>query len=161
MAEMIKIDHTNLSDYLKDKPPYVFVDAAEIVPGKSAVGVKNFTNNEWFFDCHFPGNPIVPGVFTLEAIMQTAALTVYTDKNLDADFVYAKKFHDVDLISAVYPGEQLLIEATIESIRRGIIKANGFAYVMRNDKKVLVCRAAFDMVVPGILKKMSPFTKDS
>lgn len=159
MADMIKIDHTNLSNYLKDKAPYVFVDTAEVIPGKSAIGVKNFTNNEWFFACHFPDNPIVPGVFTLEAIMQTAALVAYTDADLNADFVYAKKFKDVDLISAVYPGEQLLTEIQIDSIRRGIISAKGNAYVVRNGKKILVCKAIFDMVVPNVLKNLSPFVK--
>lgn len=159
MADMIKIDHTNLSNYLKNKAPYVFVDTAEVIPGKSAIGVKNFTNNEWFFACHFPDNPIVPGVFTLEAIMQTAALAVYTDDSLSIDYIFAKKFREVDLISGVYPGEQILTETFIDEIKRGIVKAHGCAHVERNNRKVLVCKANFEMIIPQIVRSISPSVK--
>ncbi len=154
------INHTNIAKYLKDTAPYIFVDTAEIIPGKSAKGVKNFTHNEWFFACHFPNNPIVPGVFTLESLMQTAALVIYSDKNLNADFVYAKKFKEVDLISAVYPGERLESEIEILSVRRGIVKARGEGYVERGAKRVCVCKAVFEMVVPSILKLLSPHAKE-
>lgn len=120
MSDIIIVTHKNLGNLLADKAPYIFVDTAEIIPGKSAKGVKNFTHNEWFFACHFPNNPVVPGVFTLEALMQTAALVVYSDKSMNADFVYAKKFKEVDLISAVYPGERLETEIEIISMKRGI-----------------------------------------
>ena len=156
----IYIDYRNMEKFLTDRSPYIFVDSAEIIPGKSAKGLKNFTHNEWFFACHFPGNPVVPGVFTLESIMQTAALVAYTDKTLNTDFVYAKKFKDVNLISAVYPGEQLKTEVEIVSIKRGIIVAEGKAYVERNNKDVCVCTAKFDMVIPGVLKSLSPVNKE-
>lgn len=160
MSDIIIVTHKNLGNLLADKAPYIFVDTAEIIPGKSAKGVKNFTHNEWFFACHFPNNPVVPGVFTLEALMQTPALVVYSDKSMNADFVYAKKFKEVDLISAVYPGERLETEIEIISMKRGIIKVHGKGFVERDTKRVCVCKAVFEMVVPSILKSLSPHTKE-
>ena len=61
--KIIHIDHTNLNKYLKDTAPYIFVDTADIIPGKSGKGKKFFANNEWFFKCHFENNPLVPAVF--------------------------------------------------------------------------------------------------
>lgn len=159
-SNIVYVNYKNIETILADRAPYVFVDQAEIISGKVAKGVKNFTHNEWFFACHFPGNPVVPGVFTLESIMQTAALIVYSNKSLNVDFVYAKRFRDVNLISAVYPGEQLLTNVEIVSMKRGIIAAEGSAYVMREGKKVCVCVAKFDMVVPRILKSLSPKNKE-
>lgn len=56
---MIYIDHTNINKYLKNTAPYFFVDKAEIILGKSGRGIKLFTNNEWFFKCHFEDRTIM------------------------------------------------------------------------------------------------------
>lgn len=59
-SNIVYVNYKNIETILADRAPYVFVDQAEIISGKSAKGVKNFTHNEWFFACHFPGNPVVP-----------------------------------------------------------------------------------------------------
>lgn len=102
---MIYIDHTNINKYLKNTAPYVFVDKAEIIPGKSGRGIKLFTNNEWFFKCHFEDEPIVPGVFQLECIMQTAALAIHSLPEMKDRKIVVKKFIDVDVLNGVFPGD--------------------------------------------------------
>lgn len=97
IQNIININHTNIGKYLKDTAPYIFVDTAEIISGKSGKGLKMWTHNEWFFKCHFPKNPIVPGVFQLEGIMQVAALAIHTLQDMDGCFVYAQKNKDFEI----------------------------------------------------------------
>ena len=127
--EKIYINYENITKYLKDRPPYIFVDEAEVVPGVSAKGIKNFTNNEWYFNCHYPNNPIVPAVFQMEAIMQTASLALYTLEDKNIDFLYAQKTDNVEIKQPVRPGQRIFINVIIESFKRGIAKARGEAFI--------------------------------
>lgn len=156
MLDNIKVDHGNIGKYLKDKSPYIFVDVADVKPGVSARGKKLFATNEWFFACHFPNNPLVPAVFQLEAIMQTAALCIYTINDKDIDFVYAQKCTNFDVKQPVFPGEILLTEVKIDSFKRRVIKASGEAYVKKDNECLLSCRAEFQMIVPGVINRYSP-----
>lgn len=152
----IYIDYSNLMDYLKNKSPYIFVERAEVIPGVSATGLKNFTYNEWFFKCHFEDEPIVPGVFQLECIMQTAALAIHSLPEMKDRKIVVKKFIDVDVLNGVFPGDQLNMFAKIKSFRRGIITATGEAYLMKNNEKIITCTADFIMLVPSIIDEFSP-----
>lgn len=155
--QIVKIDYTNIKHYLKNVlPPYLFVDKAEVVVGKSAKGVKNFASNEWFFACHIPEDPVVPGVFQVEAISQTAALAIHTKDNLYDETIYLKKLTNVDFLNSVRPGDQLFIEATIEDFRRGIIKIQGETYIFQDGLKVLTCRASISLIAPNIVSDLLP-----
>lgn len=145
---------TRIAELLRDAPPYVFVDRAELLDSGRVIGHRYFPEDEWFFKCHFPGNPIVPGVFVLEAIMQTAALCAYAQD--DTDFVYAKKLKEVDFIAAVLPGDNLTVDITALRIRRGLVSAVGRATVDRGKGEIVVCKAAFDMVIPGVINQLVP-----
>ena len=150
------VDYRNIGDYLKNTAPYVFVDKAEVEVGKSAHGVKNFAHNEWFFQCHFPDDPIVPGVFQIEAITQTTALAIHPIEGMEGKKILLKKFVNIDFIHGVRPGDQLLIDANIISFRRGIIKAEGEAYIMENGQKKVTCKAEFQMIVPELFTSLAP-----
>lgn len=56
--EKLIIDYKNIRLHLKNTAPYIFVDKAEVIPGESSIGIKNFTHNEWFFQCHITGQNI-------------------------------------------------------------------------------------------------------
>lgn len=156
----ININHTNIGKYLKDTAPYIFVDTAEIVPGKSGKGLKMWTHNEWFFKCHFPKNPIVPGVFQLEGIMQVAALAIHTLQDMDGCFVYAQKIKDFEIKKPIYPGQISEYEITILQYKRGIVQANGCAYVITNlRQRELSAEASFKLIVPNELEQCSPKKK--
>ena len=73
----MELDHNKISELQKNKYPYLLVDYVdEIIPGKSAKGYKNLTINDWFFDCHFPNDPNMPGMLQVEALVQMSALIV-------------------------------------------------------------------------------------
>ena len=150
------MNYEDIRGCLKNIPPYVFVDKAEVEVGKAAHGIKNFALNEWFFQCHFPDDPIVPGVFQIEAITQTAALAIHPMENMGDNKIILKKFVNVDFLHGVRPGDQLFIDAIIQSFRRGIIKALGEAYIVENDEKIITCRAEFMMIVPNMTREFTP-----
>ena len=152
----MKIDYTNLCSYLKNTSPYIFVDKAEVVLGKYAKGIKNFAYNEWFFQCHFPGDPVVPGVFQIEAITQTAALAIHPLAGMEGKKILVKKFLNVDFINGVYPGDQLIIESNIKSFKRGIIIGHGDTFVIRKEVKLPTCSADFQMIVPELFVALAP-----
>lgn len=150
------VDYRNIGDYLKNTAPYIFVDKAEVEVGKSAHGVKNFAHNEWYFQCHFPDDPIVPGVFQIEAITQTTALAIHPLEGMEGKKILLKKFVNIDFIHGVRPGDQLHIDANIISFRRGIIKAEGEAYLMEDGQKKITCKAEFQMIVPELFTSLAP-----
>ncbi len=154
--EILTIDYSNMSQFLKDEPPYIWVDYAEVVPGKTGKGYKLFTHNEWFFKPHYPNNPLVPGIFLLESLMQTAALALYALSDPFVDFVYSNKVFSAEFPNAVRPGDKLETEIKIEKNQRGIVRSLGTGFICRNGKKLTACKADFQLLIPGLLKSFSP-----
>jgi len=109
---------------LPHRYPFLMVDRIlDVVPGKSAVALKNLSHGDGVFQGHFPGLPIFPGVLQVECIAQTAGLCV-ADATDDRVGVLAAidgaRFH-----RPVRPGDQLRIEAEIKACRHGFAKAEG------------------------------------
>lgn len=150
------IDYHNINDYLHNIPPYLFVDGAEVIPGKSAIGYKNTSINEWYFSCHFPGDPIMPGVFQLETIMETASLCIFTLEGHKNIKLYVNELTKVKVLRAVRPGDRLEIQAEIKSFRRGVALAQG----MVSANGVKTCEAEFTLISPEIIAKYQVRKKD-
>ena len=86
---VINIDE--IMEMIPHRHPFLLIDRVkDIVSGESAIGMKNVTNKEPFFEGHFPNNPIVPGVLIIEAMAQTSAVlvaeTMGSEKNLIKNF---------------------------------------------------------------------------
>lgn len=96
---------------------------SEIEPGKRAVGIKNVTINEPFFEGHFPGMPIMPGVLIVEALAQLGSVALLT---LDEFKGKVPIFTGIDTMRfrrQVVPGDQLILEASILKLRSSMGKA--------------------------------------
>ena len=128
----------NIHEILKKLPhryPFLLVDRIlEIDPGKRILGIKNVTSNEPFFEGHFPGNPVMPGVLILEAMAQAAAIFSFAEetglKPKDQESVYY--FVGIDgarFRKPVLPGDQLHIEVVAERLGSKICKYQGRAFV--------------------------------
>lgn len=115
---------------LPHRYPFLLVDKIiEIEPQKRAVGIKNVTMNEPFFQGHFPGNPIMPGVLILEAMAQVCALTVkYQNEDQDKLGVFTG-INNCKIRKMVVPGDTLRIEIEMTRLRKSIAKAQASAYV--------------------------------
>ena len=111
-----------IKDYISFEYPYLFVDYIENVePGVEAIGVKNFSWNEWFFPVHFPGDPIVPGNLIAEAMGQVLGFTIQTlpgNQKKKAYLISTDKFR---LFNKVRPGDTLRTIAKVTSFRRGLL----------------------------------------
>lgn len=131
----LPLNYKDISSILPHRYPFLLVDRiVELEKGKRVVGIKNVTANEPFFQGHFPGNPIMPGVLIVEAMAQTggvlARLSVegVLDKR-DKDNIYFMAIDKVKFRRPVIPGDQLRFE--LEALRTGskVWKMAGKAYV--------------------------------
>ena len=76
----LKLEYEDILHYLKNRPPLLMIDSAVVKPGCSAFSNNYLRQDDWYFPCHFPGNPMMPGVLQLESVFQTAALARETKK---------------------------------------------------------------------------------
>lgn len=111
--------------------PFLLVDKIVEISANHVVGIKNVTINEDFFQGHFPGNPVMPGVLQIEAMAQTGGIlalsTVPDPENWDTYFL---KIDQVKFKQKVLPGDILVLKLELLTpIRRGIVHMQGTAYV--------------------------------
>ena len=115
-----------IQEYLPQRYPFLLVDrVVEMELGKSIVAYKNVTINEPFFNGHFPGKPIMPGVLIIEALAQAAGVLGFKSqekKPADGYLYYFVGADDVRLRRPVVPGDQLRLEARIVANKKGIFK---------------------------------------
>ena len=111
--------------------PFLLVDRiVDVVRGTSAVGVKNVSINEPFFQGHFPGHPIMPGVLIIEAMAQVGGMLLMgAMDDPESKVVYFMSLDNVKFRRPVKPGDQLRFELEIQQIRGRICRMRGVAYV--------------------------------
>ena len=147
--ESIELDINGIHEYQQNRPPYLMIDhATEIIPGVSAKGYKDLTENDWFFKCHFPGDPNMPGMLQVEAIVQLAALMVLTLPRNKGKVVYVVSGNNMKWRRKVLMGDRFDIETKLLSWNRGLGKCEGVATV----KGDVACRTEFNIVMPDVLE---------
>ena len=112
--------------------PMLMLDRmVDVIPEVSAVGIKNVTANEPFFQGHFPGHPVMPGVLIIESMAQTAAVLVVQSLGPQAagKVVYFMTIESAKFRRPVVPGDQLRIHVTRERRRGNVWKFSGIARV--------------------------------
>lgn len=115
------LDTLGIQKILPHRYPFLMVDGIlEIEPKKRIVGVKNVSINESYFQGHFPGRPIMPGVLIIEALAQTGGLLLLMEiPDRENKLLYFVSMDDVRFRRPVVPGEQLMLEVTVLSWRSG------------------------------------------
>lgn len=125
------MDTTRIMEVLPHRYPMLMVDRiVEIVDGERITGLKNVTINEPFFQGHYPGHPVMPGVLIVEALAQTGGLLVM-DKLEDVQdkVVYFMTMDEVKFRRPVVPGDTLMLEVEMVQSRPSVVRMRGRALV--------------------------------
>lgn len=126
------IDIAGIMHAIPHRYPFLLIDqVVELVPNVSAVGVKNVSVNENFFQGHFPGHPVMPGVLIIESMAQTAAVLVVETLGPDeaGKVVYFMSVEGAKFRRPVVPGDVLRIHVAKERNRGNVWKFNAVAKV--------------------------------
>lgn len=115
---LLAFDISKIMELIPHRYPFLLIDkVVDIKPGESSVGIKNVTINEPFFEGHFPGQPIMPGVLIIEAMAQTAGVTVMAaeEEHDETPHVYFMTVDSARFRKPVVPGD--VVELHVEKIR--------------------------------------------
>ncbi len=144
--EVSEIDVEGLMRLIPHRYPFLLIDRlTNIVPGESATGIKNVTINEPFFQGHFPGHPVMPGVLIIESMAQTAGALVMHTIGLGSEgrVVYFMSIDSARFRKPVVPGDTLTINAVKQRSRGNIWKFSAKALV----GETLVAESVFSAMI--------------
>ncbi|MBN2221986.1 MAG: 3-hydroxyacyl-ACP dehydratase FabZ [Vallitaleaceae bacterium] len=131
-----------IKQIIPHREPFLLVDRIlELNPGVSAVGLKNVSYNEYFFQGHFPQEPVMPGVLIVEALAQTGAVSILSLEANQGKIAYFGGLDNVKFRRKVIPGDTLTLEVEIVKQKGPVGIGNGVAKV--GDEIAVTCELKF------------------
>lgn len=151
------INWENMGEYSLIPIEYRFVDEAEVIPSKEAWGKKAFSSLDWYFKVHFPGNPLVPGVFLMEVLQQTGMLVVTTMPEVSERLLLFHSCEAMRMYCSVRPGDIVSAHVILDSYKLGVAKMHGEVVMHNQDtgEDKLVCSMCFTLLNEQELAKIS------
>lgn len=148
----MKLTKKQIIKIQKNRDPYLLMDYAEkVVPGKRVEGYKKLKKDEWFFKVHWPGDPNMPGMLQVEAMVQMSSLIILTLPGMQEKTLYLAESNNIKFYKKILPGDKLKIFSKLLSNNRGLFKFEASGHVKKN----IVCKATFTLVLPGSMS-LSP-----
>lgn len=148
-----ELDIIDIIKHQRNRYPVLLIDkVVDLKPGKSAVGIKNFTYNEWFFPGHFDDEPNVPGFVQVEALVQAFILTFLSLPEYSGMKTNFTNIDSIKFKRKIVPGDTLRSVANLKSFKRGLAMGDVTGYV--DDE--LAVSADFTVIVPDVFNKFFP-----
>ena len=146
------LNKKQIEEYQKNRDPYLFIDFVDnVVPGESIEGYKDLRVKEWFFDVHWPGDPNMPGMLQIEALVQMASLSILTLPNNKGKIMYLISADKLIFKKKIVPFSKFEIKTEVVSWKRGIGKFKGVGLV----NSELCCNAEFSLILPDEIKQFN------
>jgi len=138
------LDSEGIKAIIPHRHPFLLIDEIlQLDPGVSAVGSSYISPDAPYFEGHFPGRPVMPGVLQVEAMAQTGAVAILSAPEYQGKIVFFGGIDSIRFKRTVNPGDTLVFDVTIDKMRRGVGKATGQATVDGE----LVCRGNITFAV--------------
>lgn len=148
---MSVLDVTEIMELIPNRYPILFMDRVdELNPGESITVTKNVTINEEFFNGHFPGNPVMPGVLIIEALAQAASILILKSEKFKGKTAYLGAINNAKFRRVVRPGDVLKLHVTMEKQRSNMGVVKTLATV--DDEKA--CSADLTFIVADAKEKI-------
>ncbi len=140
------LDINGIKAIIPHRHPFLLLDKVEdYEPGQFCVAYKNFTFDEWFFKGHFPEQPIVPGVLTVEALAQAGAVAILSQEDFKGKIAVFAGIDNCKFKRQIVPGDQVRLETKITQVRGPVGVGEALATV---DGQVAVkCTLKFAILV--------------
>lgn len=139
---MTKMNIAEIQELIPNRYPIYFIDRVdEMIPGERVVALKNVTINEEVFQGHFPGEPVLPGVYILESLAQAGSIPLLQLDRFKGKTAYLGGMNKVKFRKKVVPGDQLVLEVDIIKLKEYAGIGKGVAYV--EGKKVCEVELTF------------------
>ena len=143
----MKLSRKQIIKIQKNRDPYLMIDyATKVRPGKSVEGYKILKKNEWFFKVHWPGDPNMPGMLQVEAMVQMSSLIIFTLPKMSGKILYLANSNNIKFFKKIIHGGKLNINFKLVADKRGLYKFEAEGYV----KKRIACKAEFTLILPGL-----------
>jgi 3-hydroxyacyl-[acyl-carrier-protein] dehydratase len=124
------LDINQIKEIIPHRYPFLLVDRIlEVEEGQRAVGIKNVSANEEFFNGHFPDYPVMPGVLVVEALAQVGAVAMLMKEENKGRLAFFTGIDNCRIRGQVRPGDQLRLEVEMTRVRSSMGKGKGIAYV--------------------------------
>ena len=144
----MKLTKNEIIKIQKNRDPYLLIDyATKVLPGKYIEGYKILKKNEWFFKVHWPGDPNMPGMLQVEAMVQMSSLIIFTQPKMKNKTLYLVDSSDIKFFKKIVPGDKLKIVSKLVSKNRGLFKFESEGFI----KKKTACKARFTLILPNTI----------
>jgi enoyl-[acyl-carrier protein] reductase II len=154
-----KVPDERISRYLRHMPPILLVDKIlELKAGIESKTSLKLSKDKWFFKCHYPDYPVMPGTLLLEAMSQTMTIVVTSMDKFDEEWggvLLLSSISNSKFRKEALPGLELIMSAKIDSFKRGIVKGK----VRCEAEGELICTCDMTIVIPNAVKQLSNLMK--
>ena len=141
------MSRAEISAKLDITDPFLMIDSFRMGDdGATAFATKDLQSEDWFFDCHLPGEQVMPATLQIEGMLQTLVLLIYAAKDHGAKRSFVTDIN-AKLLSAATPGLSITYEASLKSFRRGIAKGE----VIGTSEGKVLCRGEFGYASPHLM----------